>query len=213
MMMKSRCVQRLLTLMLLAASMGFGTAEANPIGPDVPVWQQREFTVDIAGTPDNDERGAVTNAIRDIYVGSLASITAFKWNVNVTSSPGSYLSEMQITFSDTAGNGITFTPGSGDDFDGTADYSGFQDFRDLGLVFGVAGDGILRLEFHDLYKDLAFDEPEGMWNAGTLTFSVAEVPEPPVFALMLGGLVVLSRARRRRTAGAPSHAEIDVTGA
>jgi hypothetical protein len=195
MMIIIKCVQCFFVLAMLAASLGSGIARANPIGPQSAL---HEVQIDISGTPDNDERDAVGNAIRELYVGALASITNFRWDVNVTSYPGSYLEEMEITFSDTAGNGVTFAPGGGDDFDGTADYAGFQDLAALGLAFNVGADGILRLEFHDAYKDLAFDEPEGIWNSGTLTFGVAEVPEPPALPLMLGGLVLLSGAARRR---------------
>ena len=134
----------------------------------------------------------------DFYVGSGASITSLKWDVNVTSYVGSYLSEMQITFSDSLGTGVTFTPGDGDDFDGTADYAGFQNLGELGQIFAVGADGILRLEFHDGFKDLAFDEPEGMWNYGTLAVGISPVPEPPVFAMMLGGLLLVSAVVKRR---------------
>jgi len=108
------------------------------------------------------------------------------------------LSEMKITFSDSLGTGVTFTPGDGDDFDGTADYAGFQNLGELGQIFAVGADGILRLEFHDGFKDLAFDEPEGMWNHGTLTVGISPVPEPPVVAMALGGLLLISAVLKRR---------------
>jgi len=178
MMINVKSAQRFLAATFIAATLSIGAAHANPIS----------VQVDVTGIADNDERGAASNIIRDVYVGAMASITGLAWNVNLTSYPGSYLSEMQVTFSDTIGNGITFTPGNGDDFDGTQDYAGSK----------VGSDGILRLEFHDVYKDLAFDEPEGMWNSGTLTFNVAEVPEPPTYALMLGGLLLAASAVQRR---------------
>ena len=202
MMMNVKYVQRLIFFIVVTAAIGFGVAQANPIGVAGSIPQQtdvqHELLVDITGVLDNDERGAASNIIQDFYVGSRASITSLKWDVNVTSHVGSYLSEMKITFGDTFGNGVTFTPGNGDDIEGTMDYAGFQDFRDLGQIFLVGIDGILRLEFHDGYKDLAFDEPEGVWNFGTLTFGVAEVPEPPTYALMLSSLLLLLRAVRRR---------------
>lgn len=182
-------------VMLLGISQVKAAGNADVLAQEIPV---HELQVETAGILNNDERGAVSNVVLDFYAGPNALITSLAWNVNVTSYPGSYLSEMQVTFSDTAGNGVTFTPGDGDDFDGTMDYAGFQDLNDVGLAFHVGTDGILRLEFHDGFKDLAFDEPEGIWNSGTLTFGISQVPEPAAVTMMLGGLLVLSRAIRRR---------------
>jgi cyanophycinase-like exopeptidase len=183
--------------------MSFGLAQAKPVESGVSIVQQtflQELQVNTAGILNFDERGATSNVILDFYVGAGALITSLGWDVNVTSYEGSYLSEMQLTFSDTLGNGVTFTPGYGDDFDGTADYAGFQDLAELGQVFAAGADGILRLEFHDGFKDLAFDEPEGIWNTGTLTFGIAPVPEPSGVAMLLGGLLLLSAARKWRPA-------------
>jgi hypothetical protein len=192
MMITTKYVQRFVAVVLATAAMSFGLAQAQ-------AQQSGTYLqVDTIGILDNDERGATSNVVLDFHVGSGASITSLRWDVNVTSYAGSYLSEMKVTFSDTLGHGITFTPGDGDDFDGTMDYAGFQDFGELGQVFQVGNDGILRLEFHDGFKDLAFDEPEGMWNSGTLIFGIAPVPEPPVYAMVLGGLLLLSSAIRRR---------------
>lgn len=191
----------LLALLLTTVAMSFGMAQAKAIGSEgLPAQQiaMQELMVDTTGILNNDERGAVSNIVLDFYVGANASITSLKWDVNVTSYAGSYLSEMKLTFSDTLGNGVTFTPGNGDDFDGTMDYTGFQDLGELGQIFAVGDDGILRLEFHDGFKDLAFDEPEGIWNSGTLTFGIAPVPEPPAFAMLLGGMLLLSGAVKRR---------------
>lgn len=191
----------LLALLLTTVAMSFGMAQAKAIGSEGPPAQQiamQELVVDTTGILNNDERGAVSNIVLDFYVGANASVTSLQWDVNVTSYAGSYLSEMKLTFSDTLGNGVTFTPGNGDDFDGTMDYAGFQDLGELGQIFAVGDDGILRLEFHDGFKDLAFDEPEGIWNTGTLTFGIAPVPEPPAFVMLLGGMLLLSGAVKRR---------------
>lgn len=188
-------------LLLVSAAMIFGMAQAKSANTDTVAGQNiamQELQVDVTGILNNDERGATSNVIRDFYVGAGASIISLEWNVNVTSYAGSYLSEMQVTFSDTSGYGVTFTPGDGDDFDGTTDYAGFQDLAEIGQVFAVGADGILRLEFHDGFKDLAFDEPEGVWNSGTLTFGIAPVPEPSTYAMVLGGLLVVSGALQRR---------------
>lgn len=196
---------RHVVLFILAVISVFGTAHASGLRADASLAQgiaPYELRVETQGIPDFDERGATSNVVLDFYVGAAASITSLRWDVNLTSYAGSYLSEMQMTFTDTAGNGVTFTPGNGDDFDGTMQYAGFQELGELGQIFAVGADGILRLEFHDGFKDLAFDEPEGMWNAGTLTFGIAPVPEPSTAAMLLGGLLLFSRAlspRRRAT--------------
>ena len=190
---KLNYVLRLMALVIVTAAMGLGMAKAE--GTSTVPYQLQIHTT---GIPNFDERGSASNVVWDFYVGSGASITSLKWDVNVTSHVGSYLSEMKITFSDSLGTGVTFTPGDGDDFDGTADYAGFQNLGELGQIFAVGSDGILRLEFHDGFKDLAFDEPEGMWNSGTLAVGISPVPEPPFFAMMLGGLLLISAVLKRR---------------
>lgn len=162
------------------------------------------MVVDASGIVDMDERGADSNVVRDVFVGARATIETFSWDINLTSHDPSYLSEMQVTFSDSAGFGVTFTPGGGDDFFGTRSYAGFQDLRVLGQHFQLGHDGLLRLEFHDGYKDQVFDEPEGIWNFGTLTFGVSPVPEPQAAASMLTGLLLMGILAKRRVTRARS---------
>lgn len=179
---------RALAIATLCAAVHVGTAQASPTN----------VTVDVSGIADMDERGAETNIFRELFVGAGATIESLRWDINLTSHDPSYLSEMQLTFSDSLGNGITFTPGGGDDFEGTSSYAGFQDLLVIGQNFQLGDDGLLRLEFHDFYKDLAFDEPEGMWNFGTLTFGVSTVPEPQSAALVLAGLLSMLGVGKRR---------------
>ena len=200
-MTKLNYARRFIALVMLSAATSFGVVQAKVISTVVSNVQQvgmHELQVGTAGILDYDERDAASNVVLDFYVGSGASITSLKWDVNLTSYVGSYLSEMKLTFSDSLGKGVTFTPGYGDDFDGTANYAGFQNLGDLGQIFAVGADGILRLEFHDGFKDLAFDEPEGIWNSGTLIFGVSPVAEPPVFAMALAGLLLISAVIKRR---------------
>lgn len=180
---------RALAIAALCTAVHVGTAQASPTN----------LTVDVSGIADMDERGAESNIVRELFVGAGAFIQSLRWDINLTSYDPSYLSEMQLTFSDTLGNGVTFTPGGGDDFQGTGSYAGFQDLRELSQQFQLGDDGLLRLEFHDAYKDLAFDEPEGMWNSGTLVFGVSAVPEPESVALVLIGLLSMLGVSKRRT--------------
>lgn len=190
----------------LAALLGFtATAHATVApSPSFDIVQQDATSVvlNLANVPNVDERDATSNIVYDLFVGAGARIFSLQWELTLTSYPGSYLSEMQLTFSDTQGNGVTFTPGGGDEFDGTSNYAGFQDLRPAAQDFALGADGILRLEFHDAYKDLGFDEPEGIWNSGTLRFGVSVVPEPASFALALGGLIAVGAVVNRRRGGA-----------
>ena len=200
-MTKLNYARRLIALVMVTAATSFGMAQAkviSTVASNVLQVGMHELQVETAGILDYDERDAASNVVLDFYVGSGASITSLKWDVNLTSYVGSYLSEMKLTFSDSLGKGVTFTPGYGDDFDGTANYAGFQNLGALGQIFAVGADGILRLEFHDGFKDLAFNEPEGIWNSGTLIFGVSPVPEPPVFAMALAGLLLISAVIKRR---------------
>jgi hypothetical protein len=186
----------------LAALVGF-TGHVQAQGAPSPTFDvvQRDatsVTLDLANVPNWDERGATSNLVYDLFVGAGARVFSLQWALNLTSYPGTYLSEMQLTFSDTLGNGVTFTPGGGDEFDGSTNYAGFQDLRPDGHDFSLGADGILRLEFHDAYKDLGFDEPEGIWNSGTLRFGVSAVPEPASAALALCGLIAVGTMATRR---------------
>ena len=185
---------RTFAIATLCAAVHVGNAQASPAN----------VTVDVSGTADMDERGAESNIVRELFIGAGVTIESLKWDINLTSNDPSYLSEMQLTFSDSVGNGVTFTPGGGDDFEGTSSYAGFQDLRVLGQHFLLGNDGLLRLEFHDAYKDLAFDEPEGMWNFGTLTFGVSTVPEPQTFVLVLSGLLLMLGVAKWRASTAQS---------
>lgn len=183
----TQLARALATATIAWAAVHVGIAQAGPM----------TLTADVAGIADMDERGAESNIVIELFVGAGAFVQTLTWDVNLTTNNPSYLSEMQVTFSDSLGNGVTFTPGGGDDFEGTGSYAGFQDLRDIGQDFQLSNDGMLRLEFHDAYKDLAFDEPEGVWNFGTLTFGVSTVPEPATVVLVLGGLLSMRAARHR----------------
>lgn len=187
----------------LAALIGFTAylcAQAAPTS-QFEIVQQGEgsLVLNLANVLNWDERGRTENTVHEVFVGAGARVVTLQWNLSLTAREGSYLSEMQLTFSDTLGSGVTFTPAGGADFDGSATYSGFQDLRPQGQDFSVGDDGMLRLEFHDAYKDLGFDEPEGVWQSGTLIFGVSAVPEPGSVALAMCGLIVIGALANRRS--------------
>ena len=82
---------------------------------------------------------------------------------------------------------------------GSATFTGSYDLTDRDLAFNLALDGILRLEFCELFDDPGRD---GIYTAGTMRFdytrSPSDVPEPAVWGLMIAGFAMAGVAMRRR---------------
>ena len=169
--------------------------------------QAAPVSFDVAGIQSLGSQGDSGNAVFNINVGAGAHITGFAYNVNITAYAPSWLSELAVQISDALVNvGLTAQPGEGNDVSGTGTYAASIDLLALGLDFNVASDGLLRVEFFDTFFDNAFAGADGIWNSGTLTFTVADVaavPEPAGYALMGLALFALgaTRVRRGRTAG------------
>jgi hypothetical protein len=160
------------------------------------------LTINVAGIESHGEIGDAANSVFLFNVGANARITTFSWQVNVEAIDPSYLSELGLSITDSSeANGITFAPGSGAAEPGTLDSEGFADLVDLNLAFAVGADGILRLEFFEIFDD--FPGADGLWNFGTITFGVegappvGDVPEPATGLLLGAGLALLGYSRRR----------------
>lgn len=165
------------------------------------------LVVDVTGTQSWGLQGDAGNTVLTYQVGAFSTITSIGYAVNVTAISPSWLSEIGVKFTDSADNGVLFTPGGDDDFQGTASYSGYYELSDFGLVFQVGADGILRLEFYESFNDYA--GVDGFWNFGTLTFGITpaagtDVPEPGSGILLGAGLAAMGYAARRRTRRAPA---------
>jgi hypothetical protein len=148
---------------------------------------------DLQGDPDNVVVTLDLNALLGGAAGADAFVTGLGWDVTVTSTDPSWLSEATYSF-----NGEIFvTPGVGEDFPGTNSYSsgGILDLGDNGLPDILAAGGILTIEFFDSFDDFA-DAIDG-FSSGTLTLAVDyKIPAPAGLAVLgLGGLVATRRRR------------------
>jgi hypothetical protein len=157
------------------------------------------LVIDVTGIQSYDDLGNPGNTVLTFNVGANATITSFAYDVTLSTVVPSYLSEIGLQFSNSAGTGFDFAPGFGDDRAGTASYAASTD---LGTnSFTVGADGLLRLEFFEFFDD--FDGMvDGRWDIGTLTFGIQDapqgVPEPATGLLMGAGLALMGYAAQRR---------------
>jgi hypothetical protein len=160
-------------------------------------------TVDVSGTASDDVENAASNVRKTLTLTPGAHVTAVGWDVSLTATSPSWLTELTVSLLDSTGAvGVNLTPGYGDNRAGTASYStgGTVDLLSLGQDFYVGNDGLLKLQFFESYNDVA--GADGMWNSGTISleYQTAAVPEAGTAALMsagaLGLLTVTSRRRR-----------------
>lgn len=165
---------------------------------------EKTQVVDVSGIQSFSELGSPDNTVVVLDLGSLATVTSIAWNLNFTAFSPSWLSELTVLFTSSAGgDGVIFTP-SATSAPGTESDSGSADLVDLGLSFEVGTDGKLYIEFGEDFDDATVN-PDGRWNSGSFTIgyddhvTVTPVPEPETYAMLLLGLgAVGALARRRR---------------
>ena len=164
--------------------------------------QAATLVVDVAGITTNGEFLDSGNTVLTFNLGAGSTVTDFAYDFNVTAFSPSWLSEIQIYFTDSAVfDGVVVTPGLGDDLPGTATYTGGFNLADVGLSFDLGTDGVLRLEFAEGFGDGSVN-PDGVFNSGSLTFTYTTlaggVPEPATWGLMILGFGAVGVAMRRR---------------
>lgn len=143
--------------------------------------------------------GSTDNLLLSFGVSPGFEINQVRWDVSLTAYEPSWLSEMALTITNTAGDGFTLTPGE-IDASGSGTFSGSMMLSTLGLAFSAGSDGRLNFEFHDGFDDLA--GPDGRWNAGSM-ITLSAVPEPATYGLMALGLLTIGAARRLRARSTP----------
>lgn len=156
------------------------------------------LSVDVTGTPSMDEYGSALNTVMSANLGANSHVIGIGWDVNLTALGASWLSELTVSFEDSAqSTGVFLRPGAGNDFPGTASFSsgGVVDLIGLGLDFNVGADGVLRMEFFEGYNDYVA-AVDGWWNSGTLTVQYDTIPAPGAMALAAGAGLLAARRRR-----------------
>ena len=177
---------RLLGVGLLALSLGSAAQAAG------------EVNVDTTGLDSIGLLGEAGNTVLQINIGAHTRLDALSWSVRLESFAPSTLAELQVSFGSASGlDAVTLAPAAADAFaTGIGDYSGTVDLRGLGLAAGA--DGLLRIEYSEVYKDAASGVADGRWLSGTLRFEISPVPEPASAGLALGGLALVAFAAVRR---------------
>lgn len=182
---------------LKRTSLGFAAAAALLLAqPAVAAPLLADLTVPLASIPSIGEIGNPANTRLSFQLQPGGDINYISWNVSMTALGSSWLSDMAVTLTNSAGEGVTLTV-SDTDAPGTASLIGNLWLPDLNLGFSLAADGMLFLEFHEVLDDFA--GADGIWNSGTLL--VSSVPEPGTYGLMALGaalLAVSTRVRRRK---------------
>ncbi len=183
-----------------SGSGGSAFAPANP-GVLAPAMMS-DLVINAAGVASFDGAGAVGNTLLTFTLTPGALIDAISYNLALTTEGASWLSEANIAFLNSDGDGVVLTAGFGFDEPGTGVYSDSALLSEFGLSFNVGADGLLFVEFYEDFDDVP-NAIDANWTAGNVTLgAVGPIPEPGTYAMMaLGLLAVVGAAARRRQQG------------
>jgi len=178
-----------------------GYTQRDPGDVVVPISLAGQVTFDLVSDPSNTVLLIDVAAAVGLPSGSAVSMTGIGWDVTIdTLAPnnGSWMNEARLYFDDNIApdlTGLFLTPGSSAPSVGAQNFSsgGVLDLTDNGIGNILLPNGILRLELHEMFDDVA-DAVDALFSQGGVT--ITATPAPGAFGLMgLGGLLM---ARRRR---------------
>jgi hypothetical protein len=169
------------------------------------VTQVLTSAVDVSGHLSQGTQGDADNERSTLQLAPGAYLMRLSWTLDLTAHDPSWLSELTLALTNSAGEGLAFSPLDGVNTAGSQQAQGVIDLVNSGTSFRLLADGLLNLEYFDSADDLA-GAADGRWDGGTLriTYSAA-VPEPggaALLALALAGLAFTRPRARRRPAAA-----------
>jgi hypothetical protein len=191
------------TLKLVRALMFFAAFAAAVAAGGAAQAAVKTQVIDVTGITAQGAYGDPANTIIELDLGALAQVTSISWDFTITAYPPSWLYDLEIHFSTSAGfDGVVFTPSFTFD-SGSEHHTGSAILDDLGLAFNVGADGKLLIEFADYFKDFPAGQAEGAWNSGSISigYITSAVPEPATYAMLMLGLIVVGAMARRRRNG------------
>jgi hypothetical protein len=161
-------------------------------------FAQGDLVVSLAGLSSGDAEGSPNNIVLTVNALPNTAVDLLSWNVSLSTIGASWLSEATILISNSAGDGVFFSPGFGDDFSGSGSYADSASLAALGLSFDVLSDGKLYMELFESFDDIS-GGADANYTAGNITFGgIAAVPEPATWGLMAFGALLAAGAARRR---------------
>lgn len=151
-------------------------------------------TIDISGMNSWDLQGDPDNELLESALGGGFHIFGISWDVGISTVGESWLSEAVIGIEDE----LFLTLAAGDNFAGTASYSsgGIFDLVAIGRDFFISEDGILNLEFFELFDDVDGAIDAHFRQGSRMTFHYVAVPSPSAVSILsFAGLMMRRRKR------------------
>ena len=162
------------------------------------------LTVNLAGIESRDALGSANNVVLVLDAVPGATVDMISWDLTLSTVGASWLSEATLLIRNSAGDGVAFNPGFGDDASGSDSYFGTAGLVGLGTAFTVLADGKLYLEFYESYDDVSL-AADAVYERGSITLAaIGVVPEPAAYTLLALGLLGLAATTRRRRFGPAS---------